>query len=153
MGRTLRRQEDVYVPANTPPNPFQTHHTWQQKKPTSSNTPQTVKVGITAYAAAEIGDITWVELPEPATEVAATDPLCAIESVKAANDIYAPMSGTVVEANTAVEEVPGLVNRDPEGEGWIAKLETGDVAEWESLGLLGQQEYDRLVKGLVAEKE
>jgi len=108
-------------------------------------------MGITEYAAHEIGDVTWVELPEPDAQFAAEDVLCAIESVKAANDIYAPMGGTVVASNPEVEGSPTLVNKDPEGQGWIARLSVEDASEWDKL--MSKDEYTTLVKELKADKD
>jgi glycine cleavage system H protein len=120
-------------------------HEWVELSPDKS----TYTVGITAYAAQEIGDITWVELPEPDTTVDAEETLCVIESVKAANDIYAPMSGTVVESNAKVSDDPKLVNEDSEGDGWIAKLKVEAPEQYEAL--LNKSDYEAMVKDLKAE--
>jgi glycine cleavage system H protein len=103
-------------------------------------------VGITAYAVEQLGDITFVELPKQGKEVRKSDVLCAIESVKAASDIYAPISGRVAEVNSALDDRPEIVNRSPEEEGWMARLEIADPAEVE--GLMTRGEYDDYVRGL-----
>ena len=78
-----------------------------------------VRVGITEHAAKELGDLVFVELPEPGAEVAKGDEIVVIESVKAASDITAPIDGEIVEVNDAIVANPALVNEDPEGEGWF----------------------------------
>lgn len=89
-------------------------------------------VGITDFAQSQLGDLVYVELPEPEMEVEAGDILCSVESVKAASDIMAPVSGKVVEANEALEDDAGLINSDPYGN-WICVLEVRDPAEADSL--------------------
>lgn len=91
----------------------------------------TATVGITDHAQAELTDIVYVELPKAGAQLAAKQPAAVVESVKAASDIYAPIGGTVVEANAALESDPGLVNRDPFGEGWLWKMrvEAGEEIE------------------------
>jgi len=81
-----------------------------------------VVVGITAHAAEQLGDVVFVELPEPGTTVSKDDEVVVIESVKAASDILAPIDGEIVEVNEAIVEDPGKVNEDPEGEAWFFKL-------------------------------
>ncbi|MGC1305086.1 MAG: glycine cleavage system protein GcvH [Caulobacteraceae bacterium] len=90
-------------------------------------------VGITAYAAEQLGDVVFVELPEVGKQVKAGDNLAVVESVKAASDIYAPVSGEVVEANTGLGDTPETVSEAPEGNGWFAKLKLSDPAEVEKL--------------------
>jgi glycine cleavage system H protein len=91
----------------------------------------TATVGITDHAQAELTDIVYVELPKLDSALSAAQPAAVVESVKAASDIYAPIGGTVVEINPALESDPGLVNRDPYGEGWLFKLkiEAGEQIE------------------------
>jgi glycine cleavage system H protein len=88
-------------------------------------------VGITDHAQAELTDIVYVELPVVGNLVMAKQPVAVVESVKAASDIYSPIGGTVVEINPALESDPGLVNRDPYGEGWLYRLrvEAGEQIE------------------------
>jgi len=92
---------------------------------------ETATVGITDHAQAELTDIVFVELPKVGTNLAARQPAAVVESVKAASDIYSPIGGTVVEINPALEADPGLVNRDPYGEGWLYRLriEAGEQIE------------------------
>jgi len=88
-----------------------------------------VTLGISAYAAKALGDVIYVELPEQNLEVGYGDAVGAVESVKSASDIMTPIAGKVVEANSVLEDKPSLLNQDPEGEGWIAKLEVKDADE------------------------
>jgi glycine cleavage system H protein len=81
-----------------------------------------VTVGITEYAATQLGDVVFVELPEIETQVAKGDEIVVIESVKAASDIVAPVDGEIVEINEALAENPALVNEDPTGEAWFFKI-------------------------------
>ena len=92
---------------------------------------ETATVGITDHAQAELTDIVYVELPKVGANLVAKQPAAVVESVKAASDIYSPIGGTVVEVNGALEDDPGLVNRDPYGEGWLYKLriEAGEQIE------------------------
>ncbi|MDI3280808.1 MAG: glycine cleavage system protein GcvH [Bacillota bacterium] len=90
-------------------------------------------MGITFYAQEELGDVVYLELPAVGDEVTAGRPMARVESVKAVSDIHAPVSGRVVEVNTALEESPELVNSDPYGEGWIAVIELSDPSELEDL--------------------
>jgi len=92
-----------------------------------------VTVGITDYAQNALGDIVFVEAAEADAEVAAGDECSVVESVKAASEVYAPISGTIVEANPALEDDPALVNTSPEGDGWFFKMTIGDAAELEKL--------------------
>ncbi len=81
-----------------------------------------VRVGITDHAQAELTDVVFVELPKIDRKVAAKEPIAVVESVKAASDIYAPLAGTIVDANKALESNPALINTDPFGQGWIFVL-------------------------------
>ena len=90
-------------------------------------------VGITDHAQHELTDVVFVDLPPIGKEVKAGEVACVVESVKAASDIYAPVSGKVVEVNTAVSANPALVNTDPYGQGWLFKLELANPGERESL--------------------
>ena len=87
-----------------------------------------IRVGITDHAQSELTDVVYVELPKLERQVNAKEPIAVVESVKAASDIYAPVKGTVVEANEALEADPGLINREPYGQGWIfiLKIENPD---------------------------
>lgn len=90
-------------------------------------------VGITDHAQAELTDVVFVELPVLGRQVDMGDPTAVVESVKAASDIYAPISGEIIEGNPEVEADPALVNTDPYGKGWIFKMRVKDVAAVEKL--------------------
>ena len=105
---------------------------------------RTGTIGITSYAAKALGDVVYVELPTADATVAAGDTIGAVESVKSASDILSPVAGTVVEANAALEETPGLINRSPEGEAWIARVKVESVEEVE--GLMEEEEYRGFVE-------
>jgi glycine cleavage system H protein len=81
-----------------------------------------IRVGITDHAQSELTDVVYVELPKLERQVNAKEPIAVVESVKAASDIYAPVKGTIVEANKALEADPGLINREPYAQGWIYVL-------------------------------
>ena len=83
---------------------------------------ENIRVGITDHAQSELTDVVYVELPKLERQVNPKEPIAVVESVKAASDIYAPVKGTVVEANKALEADPGLINREPYGQGWIFVL-------------------------------
>ena len=85
-------------------------------------------VGITDHAQEALGDVVFVELPEPGREVAAGEAVAVVESVKAASDIYAPVAGRIVESNAALAENPALVNSDPTGEGWFFRIAPSEPA-------------------------
>jgi glycine cleavage system H protein len=103
-------------------------------------------VGITDYAQSQLGDIVFVEVPSAGTSVAKGKEAAVVESVKAASDIYAPVSGEVVEGNAALEGDPALANTAPESEGWFFKLTLSDVGELE--GLMDETAYKAFVDGL-----
>ena len=90
-------------------------------------------VGITAYAAEQLGDVVFVETPEVGKTVKAGDSLAVVESVKAASDIFSPIDGTVVETQTALADRPESVNDDPEGEAWFAKIKVANLAQIDAL--------------------
>ena len=93
----------------------------------------TVTVGITDHAQGALGDVVFVELPELDIDVQAGTEAGVVESVKAASDIYAPVSGTVIAVNEALEESPEIINEDPYGSGWFFKLRPTDTAELDEL--------------------
>jgi len=103
----------------------------------------TVTVGITDHAQAELTDIVYVEPPKVGTEVKAGATSAVVESVKAASDIYSPVSGTVTEVNEELSTSPALLNTDPFGQGWIYKLKPSDPAEIGSL--LTPEAYSALI--------
>jgi len=90
-------------------------------------------VGISEYAQSQLGDIVFVEVPDEGKDVTKGDEAAVVESVKAASDVYSPVSGTVIEGNAALADTPELVNEDPEGDGWFFKLTLSDASEVESL--------------------
>ncbi len=92
-----------------------------------------VTVGITDHAQDLLGDLVYVEVPEAGSTVAAGEACGVIESVKAASDLYSPLSGEIVEGNEALADSPEVVNQDPYGEGWIFRIKPGDPAELEQL--------------------
>jgi glycine cleavage system H protein len=103
-------------------------------------------VGITEYAAHQLGDVTFVELPQVGKSVKQFDMLCAIESVKAASDIYAPISGKVTGVNEALNDAPEIVNESAEDAGWMALVEPADLADLKNL--MSRKEYDDYLRGL-----
>jgi len=103
-------------------------------------------VGISDYAQAQLGDIVFAEVPPAGTAVEKGKEAAVVESVKAASDVYAPVSGTVTEANAALEEDPALINTAPEGEGWFFKLELSDPSELD--GLMDAAAYKAFVETL-----
>jgi glycine cleavage system H protein len=94
---------------------------------------QIATVGISEHAQQQLGDVVFVELPEVGREVAQNAAMAVVESVKAASDVYAPISGKVLEANAALSDDPALVNGDAEGAGWFCKLEIAKPAELDGL--------------------
>jgi glycine cleavage system H protein len=100
----------------------------------------TATVGITAYAAEKLGDVVFVDLPEVGSTVAAGTVVGEIESTKSVGELFAPVEGTVLEANSAVVDTPELVNSDPFGEGWLIKVEFETLPE-----LMSFDEYSKLV--------
>ena len=103
-------------------------------------------VGITDYAQEQLGDIVFVELPAEGATFDKGDDAAVVESVKAASDVYAPVSGEVIEANAALESEPALVNSDAEEDGWFFKLRLTDASELESL--MNEAAYAKYVDGL-----
>ncbi len=106
----------------------------------------TATVGITKFAAEQLGDVVFVELPEKGRKVGAGAEAAVVESVKAASEVYAPVGGEVCEANSALTDQPGTVNEDPEGAGWFFKLKS--VAAGDFAKLMTAQAYADFVKGL-----
>ena len=103
-------------------------------------------VGITDYAQGQLGDIVFVEVPAAEKQVSKGDEAAVVESVKAASDVYAPVSGTVTEGNAALEDDPSLVNSAPEGDGWFFRLVLSDTSELD--GLMDEAAYKEFVSGL-----
>ncbi len=103
-------------------------------------------IGISDYAQEQLGDMVYIELPEVGKEIAQSEQVAVVESVKAASEIYAPAGGTVTEVNERLADEPGTVNEDATGEGWFVKLELSDPGEVE--GLMGEAAYKDYVAGL-----
>jgi glycine cleavage system H protein len=103
-------------------------------------------VGITDFAQGQLGDVVFVELPTVGKTVAKGGEAAVVESVKAASEVYAPVSGEIVAVNSELEAAPGTVNEDPAGKGWFLKLKLKDAAELD--GLMSEAEYQNYVKTL-----
>ena len=104
----------------------------------------TATIGITRHATEQLGDVVFVEVPELGRKVLAGEACAVVESVKAASDIFAPVSGEVIAANAAIAETPAAVNEDPEGRGWFFKLKLADAGELAAL--MDRAAYDQFVK-------
>jgi glycine cleavage system H protein len=100
-----------------------------------------VRIGITAYAAEQLGDVVFVELPGVGTRVTSHQSFGVVESVKSVSDLFAPITGEVVEVNVELKNNPALVNRDPYGEGWMIVVRPASPAEWD--GLMTAQQYEQ----------
>lgn len=102
-----------------------------------------VRVGITAYAQEQLGDVVFVELPKVGAKVAQRQSFGVVESVKAVSDLFAPVSGEVVEVNAELSTTPELVNQDPYGRGWMIVVAPSNTGEWD--GLLTAAQYEAFV--------
>jgi glycine cleavage system H protein len=107
---------------------------------------ETATVGISDHAQEALGDIVFAEVPDAGRQLSKGQEAAVVESVKAASDVYAPVSGEVIEANPAIADDPAIINRDPEGEGWFFKLTLGNAGELE--GLMDENAYREWVKTL-----
>ncbi len=107
---------------------------------------ETAAIGITDFAQQELGDVVFVELPAAGTSVKQGQTFGAVESVKAASDLYSPLSGEVMEANGALNDSPDTVNKNPYGEGWMLKVRPADLGEISTL--MDAAAYDSYVQGL-----
>ena len=107
---------------------YASSHEWARVEDDGS-----VTIGITDHAQNLLGDVVYVELPELEAEVASSDEIAVVESVKAASDIYAPISGTILAVNENLEERPELVNEDPYGDGWMFRLQPSAIDEMDNL--------------------
>lgn len=105
-------------------------------------------VGITDYAQKALGDVVFVQLPEIGTPIKKGEPFSVVESVKAASDIYAPLSGDVIEINRSLEDHPDYLNKSPYGDGWIVKIRAPDpsITEAEAGDLMDSMAYEEFVK-------
>jgi glycine cleavage system H protein len=113
-------------------------HEWVLK----DHTKNIATIGITDYAQDQLGELVFVDLPEVGLIVAAGDDVCVLESVKAAADVFSPISGKIIAVNEDLEDSPGLVNTDPYQDGWLYKIEIKDIVEYdELLDKAAYQEY------------
>jgi glycine cleavage system H protein len=117
---------------------FSKDHEWVKVEGDSAT------IGITKHAAEQLGDVVFVEVPEVGRKVTAGEACAVVESVKAASDVYAPVSGEVIDSNAAIADSPGAVNEEPEGKGWFFKLRLANPAELD--GLMDRAAYDAMVK-------
>lgn len=117
---------------------FAKSHEWARVLPN-----QVIEVGISDYAQESLGDVVYVELPDVGDSLTAGEECCAVESVKAASDIYAPMSGEVVAVNEALDDEPELLNQSPYGDGWIFRIKVDDVDELDAL--LDSEQYQQQI--------
>ena len=117
---------------------YTSEHEWVRVEPDG-----TVTVGITDYAQSQLGDIVFVELPAVGKQLSKGGEAAVVESVKAASDIYAPISGKVIEVNEELPDSPNTINEDPYGDGWLVRLQPKNVAEVEEL--LDSDAYEALV--------
>jgi glycine cleavage system H protein len=122
------------------PRYFSEEHEWIEVDGDSAT------IGITDYAQGQLGDIVFVEVPAAGTALAKGKEAAVVESVKAASDVFAPVSGTVTERNAALEADPGLVNTSPEADGWFFRLTMSDPAELD--GLMDEAKYKDLLASL-----
>ncbi len=119
---------------------YQESHEWARKDG------DVVVVGISDYAQDSLGDVVYVELPEVGTTHNKGDAFGVVESVKAASDVYLPVSGEVVEINSALEDEPSTVNEAPFGAGWLVRIKPSDASELDSL--MSASEYEEFTRGL-----
>ena len=103
----------------------------------------TVIIGITDYAAGELGDIVFIELPEVGAEITAMEPMGSIEAVKTVADLFAPVNGTVTEINSNLENQPELANQSPYADGWFIKVKMADTGELDAL--MSQADYQKMI--------
>ena len=109
----------------------------------------TVTIGITDFAQDQLGDVVFVELPENGDEIQKEEPFGSVESVKAVSDLFAPVSGTVVEVNDSLVDSPEVVNEDPYGEAWMIRVKISDVGDLENL--MDAKAYEEFLKSQEAE--
>jgi glycine cleavage system H protein len=114
---------------------YTTEHEWAKREGSL------VRIGITHYAQEQLGDVVFVELPKVGARVTAHQSFGVVESVKAVSDLFAPVTGEVVEINDALPKKPEVVNQDPYGQGWMIAVKPSNPAEWD--GLLSAQQYEQ----------
>ncbi len=115
-------------------------HEWLKKEGDEA------RVGITDFAQKQLGDVVYVELPQPGAQLEFHQSLGVIESVKAVSDIYSPISGEVIEINETLSDSPEVVNEDPHGKGWMVRIKIKDQKELEKL--MSLSEYEKFLEGL-----
>lgn len=118
---------------------YNTDHEWARREDNK------VRIGITHYAQDELGDVVFVDLPQEGTNFEAGEAFAAVESVKAVSDIFAPVSGRVVEVNESLLDNPERINEDPYGEGWIAVFEMDDPSQLDAL--MDAEAYKKQIEG------
>ena len=124
--------------ANVPADlKYTQEHEWAKKEG------ERLRVGITAFAQSELGDVVFVELPKVGAKVSQRQSFGVVESVKAVSDLFAPVSGEVVEVNAALSKSPETVNQDPYGLGWMIVVKPSNAAEWDQL--LTSAQYEALI--------
>ncbi|TYT75560.1 glycine cleavage system protein GcvH [Desulfobotulus mexicanus] len=133
----MKEIKDLIVPENLS---YTDAHEWMDKDATPS------RMGITDYAQDQLGDVVFVELPEPGTRLEKGEVCATVESVKAVSEIYMPVSGTVTGVNTELEDRPELVNSSPYGDGWILEISADDPAALSVL--MDHRAYLDMLKGL-----
>lgn len=121
---------------------YSSDHEWIRRDPDQTDL---ITIGITDYAQDALGDVVFVEAPEVGIEVAAADSFAEVESTKSVSDIYAPVSGTISEANEALDDKPELLNADPYGEGWLCKIVMSVPSEFDEL--MDADAYRKLTDG------
>jgi glycine cleavage system H protein len=119
---------------------FTSQHEWIRLEPVSDGGPAIATIGITSYAAGQLGDVVYVDLPEVGAELSDGAVVGEIESTKSVGELFAPLNGIVVAKNSAVEDSPELVNSDPFGEGWLIRVEFTELPD-----LLSFSEYQALL--------
>jgi glycine cleavage system H protein len=119
---------------------YTAEHEWAKREDTR------VRVGITDYAQEQLGDVVFVELPKVGARVAAHQSFGVVESVKSVSDLFAPLSGEVVEINAELPKTPALVNQDPYGRGWMIVIEPANPGEWDDL-LTAEQYEQQIAQG------
>ena len=107
---------------------FAKSHEWARVLPD-----QVIEVGISDYAQQSLGDVVYVELPDIGDSLSAGEECCAVESVKAASDIYAPLSGEIIAVNESLDDEPELLNQSPYGDGWIFRIKADEISELDAL--------------------
>jgi glycine cleavage system H protein len=139
-GRLRRASHQPFVEEKMEAPPglrYSKEHEWVAAEETVAT------IGITDHAQEQLGEIVYIELPSIGEKVSKDDPLGVVESVKAVSDIYAPVSGTVLEVNEDLAESPEVVNEDPYGDGWLIKVRISDPADLDDL--MDNEEYEQMI--------